>query len=89
MHSGSLADEVGSETGIVISAVLAERNQDGGVGEGLFVLSNKGGENISEKRQAQFEGEDRDRDKLAVKPEVNPHLGRVAHSFIFFSLKVP
>ena len=103
MHSGSLADEVGSETGIVISAVLAERNQDGGVGEGLFVLrtyindifttechgfvnclSNKGGENISEKRQAQFEGEDRDRDKLAVKPEVNPHLGRVAHSFIFF-----
>ena len=38
MHSGSLADEVGSETGIVISAVLAERDQDGGVGEGLFVL---------------------------------------------------
>ena len=34
MHSGSLADEVGSETGIVISAVLAERNQDGGIGEG-------------------------------------------------------
>ena len=46
-------------------------------------LSNKGGENISEKRQAQFEGEDRDRDKLTVEAQVHSHLGGVAHSLVF------
>ena len=100
VRAGSLADKVGRETGVVVPAVLAEGDQDGGVRQGLLVLrtividfpiewhdhdnclGDKGGEDISKKWQAQLEGENRDGDELAVEPQVDSHLGGVAHSLV-------
>ena len=38
MHTGSLAYEIGGEASIVVPAVFAKGDQDGGICQGLFVL---------------------------------------------------